>query len=82
MLKPRSIDDEVADDNPKTKTVVCKRGKTVILGKPDRRAVMIAVVSVFIALLGLGVLSLGGYMIYNLLNKPAAAEATQNDVGF
>ena len=29
-------------------------------GKPDRRAVMIAVVSVFIALLGLGVLSLGG----------------------
>lgn len=82
MLKPRSIDDEVADDNPKTKTVVCKRGKTVILGKPDRRAVMIAVMSVFIALLGLGVLSLGGYMIYNLLNKPAAAEATQNDVGF
>ena len=82
MLKLRSIDDGGADDNSKTKTVVCKRGKTVILGKPDSRAVLVAVVGVIAALLGLAVLSLGGYMIYNLLNSPTVAETAQNDVGF
>lgn len=85
--KLRSIDDDLEEPvKPKFdgKTVVVQpaNAKVDTVTVKDSKQQMLIVAIVIGALLGIGVLVLGGFMIANLMDNPDVIESTQNEMGF